>query len=65
MPVTQTVAVLFGSTEVRRYELHCEPALGEHQEEVDARVIVAAKALLQRDGFTLADVEMATFWLER
>ena len=65
MPPAQTVTVAFGSTEVKRYELHCEAGPGEHQEEVDARLIIAAKALLQSEGFTSADVEMASFRPER
>lgn len=58
------VVAAFGSTETKRYQFDCEPGEDEAQNELDVRLVAAAQALMEMDGFTAAEVSTANFRVE-
>ncbi len=57
----KTVIVTFGSTELKRYEIDCDPGPGESEADYRSRIILAAQMRFEADGFGRPDTQMALF----
>jgi hypothetical protein len=62
--IVKAVVVSYGSTELKRYRLNCEPGAGEAEETCHDRILLAARLLFEREGFDAEQVRIATFRLE-